>query len=74
MLVHTFPQFLRAVASYMDHPATANMRVGQKAFNLLDRVRPDLAFMLKESLDNPFHNDEALPGFYDFVCRHWGEV
>lgn len=71
MLVDTFPQFLRAAAAYMDHPVMQDMRTGQKVFNLLNRVRPDLAFMLKESLDNPFHNDEALPGFYDFVSRHW---
>lgn len=71
MLVATFVDFLHAVASYMDHPANQGNRPGQVAFNMLDRVRPDLSFMLEDSLDNPFHNDAALPGFYDFVARHW---
>lgn len=71
MLVATFNDFCHAVASYMDHPATSHWRTGQKAFNLLSRVRPDIAELVRGSDMDPFHRDDRLPAFYDFVARHW---
>jgi hypothetical protein len=72
MLVATFNDYLHAVASYMDHPATQNWRAGQCAFNLLVRVRGDIAELVRGSDMDPFHRDANLPAFYDFVARHWG--
>lgn len=72
IIVDTFADFVAAAAHY-----TLNMppswRAGQGAFNLLCNVRPDLAELLRGSEFDPFHNNNRLPDFYDFVMRHWDD-
>lgn len=70
MIVETFTDFCRAAADYADH-YPVGWRAGQATFNLLVRVRPDLAEMVRGSDFDPFYDDARLPLFYDFVARHW---
>lgn len=70
-IIDTFSDFVTAAAIYTNGGMPANWRIGQGAFNLLVRVRPDIAEMLRGSDFDPFHNDNRLPLFYDFVMRNW---
>lgn len=47
-------------------------RAGQTAFNKLAVIRPDLASQVRGRLNlDPFHNDDNLSAFYEFVGSHW---
>lgn len=71
-IVETFSEFVSAAADVADADKhRGGLRVGQAAYNLLDRVRPDLALLLNGSDFDPFHDDSRLPLFYDFVMRKW---
>lgn len=48
-----------------------NVRPGQHAYNVLNRVRPDIAKEITNSLVDPFHNDARLPQFMWFVRELW---
>lgn len=50
-----------------------NQRPGQWAFNLLERVNPGLANTIRGSAIDPFHQDDKLAVFFDYVNAHWGE-
>ena len=73
-IVDTFPDFVTACADYADTDVTlTGHRVGQRAFNLLSRLRPDLSTMVAGSDFDPFHDDSRLCLFYDFIMRHWDD-
>lgn len=71
MVVATFGDFVSAVAKYRGE-CPKDWRTGQAAFNLLSRVRPEIAFLVQGSEFDPFQDDARLSDFYDFVMRHWG--
>jgi hypothetical protein len=72
-IVDTFSDFVSAISEYDNKRKPAHWRTGQAAFNLLNVVRPDLADMVRGNDFDPFHNDNNLPLFYDFVMRHWDD-
>ena len=47
-------------------------RPGQLAYNMLRKVRPDLADQVRgqQGID-PFHRDDNLPAFFQFVEDNW---
>jgi hypothetical protein len=47
------------------------LRDGQTAFNVLHRMNPDLADLIRGSNRDPFYDDSRLQDFFDFVGRHW---
>jgi len=46
-------------------------RAGQAAFNVLWDIRPDLANEIHTSKLDPFHRDDRLPEFYEWVEENW---
>lgn len=71
-IVDTFTEFVVAAADVADaDKPRGGQRVGQAVFNLLDKVRPDLALMVNNSDYDPFFDDSRLPLFYDFLFRNW---
>ncbi len=73
IVVDTFSDFISAAANFGDADKRHPQRVGQRLFNLLDTVRPDLGAMVCDSDFDPFTDDSRLPLFYDFVMRHWDD-
>lgn len=71
-IVDTFADFVTAAADVADF-AKGTQRVGQRAFNLLAQVKPDVSSLLAGSDFDPFYDDARLPLFYDFVMRHWDD-
>jgi len=71
IIVDTFEKFVVNVDHYMTTANGLNWRSGQYAFNLLVKVRPDIAELLRGSDFDPFHDDSRLPAFYSFVLRNW---
>ena len=71
IVIETFDQFVTHGATYAHMMKAHGHRSGQALFNLLARIRPDISEMLRGSDMDPFHRDERLPDFYDFVARHW---
>lgn len=70
-IVETYSDFVTAAVDYIENGAPRSWRTGQTVYNLLDKVRPDLSFMVAGSDVDPFYDDSRLPLFYDFVMRHW---
>lgn len=48
-----------------------DFRRGQAAFNALEEVRPDLANRVRATELDPFHRDERLEAFYNWVRENW---
>ena len=46
-------------------------RAGQTAFNVLRRVKPDLAERVRGTDFDPFYRDKVLHDFYKFVSVEW---
>lgn len=46
-------------------------REGQFAFNMLSRVRPDLASKIENTPNDPFMRDDLLPEFWRKVGELW---
>lgn len=45
-------------------------RQGQAAFNALYKIRPDLADSIRGHFQlDPFHRDERLPAFFDWLSK-----
>ena len=40
------------------------LRKGQKAFNDLYQTDPDIANLIRGTVNDPFYNDKKLPEFY----------
>jgi hypothetical protein len=47
----------------------SRLRAGQRAFKTLERYRPDLADLIRDTKNNPFYDDKKLPAFYNEVHR-----
>lgn len=73
IVVDTFEKFVTAVVHHMDNTPNLDWRAGQYASNMLWKVRPDIAELVRGSDYNPFYLDSRLPLFYDFVMRHWND-
>lgn len=53
-------------------PRPEEQRLGQWAFNTLNRIRPDLADRVRGKRDvDPFYDDRKLRNFYELVAREW---
>jgi len=72
-IIETFADFVVAADTYTYSDMPQEWRKGQGVFNLLCKIRPDLAEMIRGSDFDPFYRDERLPAFYSYLCRHWDE-
>lgn len=58
-------EWIRAIAAdYTKHP---DHRQGQRAFNTLCKVQPELAERIRGTDLDPFHQDERVPKFVLYV-------
>ena len=46
-------------------------RKGQRAFNALCELRPDLSAQVRGTNLDPFYTDSVLPSFYEWVGNNW---
>lgn len=68
----TFDEFCEeAFQVYKD--AQGTYRLGQAYFNALYDYRPDLARKVQGTVIDPFHVDDILDEFLDFVQEAWDE-
>lgn len=72
-VIETFSDFCVAVDRYTHEDMPGSWRVGQGAFNLLCRLRPDLAELVRGSDFDPFYQDRNLAAFYSYLARHWND-
>ena len=64
----TFGDFVR----YCEAPHNPRWRRGQTYFNALWELRPDLSEQIRGKYElDPFHRDELLPAFLEFVRANW---
>lgn len=49
--------------------AEPSLRQGQAAFNVLQRMHPDIADRILRTSIDPFYDDDRLLAFYMFVCE-----
>jgi hypothetical protein len=61
-----YEAFLTTCASCPD-----DQREGQWAFNVLDKLRPDLSGNVRRSTIDPFHDDDNLGMFHNWVAAAW---
>ena len=67
----TFELYIYAIADAMfNYP---EWRYGQTAFNLLYTYRPDLALEVTNTDLDPFHNEDNLIGFFNWVESSWND-
>lgn len=65
----TYSEYVAEVRNTLDqHPY---WRQGQAAFNVLWNIRQDLANQVHTSKLDPFHRDDRLPEFYEWVEENW---
>lgn len=65
----TYEEYVAAVTNKLkDYPT---WRQGQAAFNMLWEMRPELADQVHTSKLDPFHRDDRLPEFYEWVEDNW---
>ena len=65
----TFGDYILAVMHQWSE--TPSWRAGQTYFNVLYRMRPEMADSLRGSSRDPFYNDDRIDDFLDYVLRHW---
>lgn len=65
----TYEEYVEAVSDKLD--TLPYWRKGQAAFNVLWEVRPDIANEVHTTKLDPFHRDDRLPEFYEFVKENW---
>lgn len=46
-------------------------RDGQRAFNMLHNLRPDLAEVVRGEVNDPFYSDDNLPSFWQWLEASW---
>jgi hypothetical protein len=46
----------------------SSQRTGQAYFNALSSIRPDLANEVRCTPADPFHNDDNLPNFCNYIA------
>lgn len=61
---------VEVLATKLENP---RWRDGQTYFNVLYRVRPDLAERVEDGGLDPFHRDSVIPAFLAFVSTNWKE-
>ena len=66
-----YHQFLLA---FVNNEKPQSWRRGQYAFNLLHSMKPKLAELVRATPIDPFHRDERIPAFLEFVQAHWEDV
>ena len=67
-----FDLFEDLVKSLHAHP-TNKQRLGQVYFNVLSRIKPDVAEQIRGTLFDPCHRDEIHPKVSDRVRTLWYE-
>lgn len=70
MSATTFDDFILAVrAAEVDHSGFE--RCGQSAFNVLNRLRPDLSEKVRGTHFDPFYDTGKLSSFFEWVKERW---
>ena len=59
--------------SEMEGDESLRWRDGQRFFNFLYEVRPDLAEQLRGTLEDPFHKESLTDRIWIWLVLHWGE-
>lgn len=65
----TYPHFLKVVAETF--PRDGEIRYGQHYFNVLNVIRPKVAFFLRGSKFDPFYKEEVSPDTEKWVIESW---
>lgn len=65
----TFYEWLAMVPHY--HRANPEWRAGQTYFNALHETRPDLSHAVRATSIDPFHHNDRIPAFREFVKERW---
>ena len=66
----TFARFLTIV--YKMYPDVCpGQRLGQYAMNVLGLFNGQLYEAIRDTTVDPFHNDDRLEDFWDYVSRNW---
>ena len=60
------------VKSLHAHPTNAEQRLGQVYFNVLSKIRPDIAEQIRGTMFDPFQRDVIHPKVSDRVRTLWG--
>lgn len=55
------------------HTNNPNWRLGQSYFNVLHRLRPDLANKVRSTNLDTFYNDTRIPAFLAHIKEHWDD-
>jgi len=67
------PEWWGAVReSEMEGDASLQWREGQRFFNYLYELRPDLAERMRGTLGDPFHREAVTDRMWIWVVLHWG--
>lgn len=67
---YTYSDFL--VALYRDYNRNPKeQRLGQYAFNLLKRIRPELADRISNTPNDPFYAKRIPEGFFSYLKENW---
>ena len=69
-----YDEFVAHVDKAFLHPASSHLRYGQVYFNILHKVKPQLADEIRGSRLDPFHKENIKQETHDFVSEHWNEV
>lgn len=56
------------------YPDCPEWRKGQRFFNYLEEVHPDLANKLRGTTLDPFHRDDILHRAIEFVTMNWSQT
>ena len=65
----TFDEYLDSVE--LDRKYTLDWRDGQRYFNVLNKIRPDLSEQVRGTLLDPFYRDVALDDFLIWCENNW---
>lgn len=61
----------RVAAAYDIPLEKLGLRKGQRVFNMLWALRPDLADELRTTYCDPFYDDARLPEFWEYIEGRW---
>jgi hypothetical protein len=65
--VNAYYEYVEEVSKHLHKEPS--LRQGQAAFNVLQKMHPDLADKILRTPIDPFYNDDCLLAFYMFVCE-----
>jgi hypothetical protein len=69
----TYEAYLVALIRSHVHIDNRDWREGQRAFNVLHLMRPDLSEQIRATPLDPFHRDERLPEFLEWLKENWND-